>query len=49
MRGEKDMLEKLLIMHCAPTLAGIKTGGLFNCYINTTEELLLQLQEANKK
>ena len=43
------MLEKLLIKHCAPTLAGIKTGNLFNCYINTSEELLLQLQDANKK
>ena len=24
------MLEKLLVRHCAPTLAGIKTGSLFS-------------------
>lgn len=43
------MLEKLLIRHCAPTLAGIKTGSLFNCYINSREEFMVHLEDANKK
>ena len=25
------MSEELLVMHCSPTLAGIKTGNLFSC------------------
>lgn len=25
------MSEELLVTHCAPTLAGMKTGSLFNC------------------
>lgn len=26
-----DMSEELLVRHCSPTLAGMKTGNLFNC------------------
>lgn len=32
------MSEELLVQHCAPTLAGIKTGSLFTCpYASQTE------------
>ncbi len=43
------MLERLLITHCAPTLAGIKTGNLFCCRFTSIGELTLQIQEANRK
>jgi len=43
------MLERLLITHCSPTLAGIKTGNLFCCRFTSIEELALQLQDANRK
>ena len=43
------MLEKLLIMHCAPTLAGIKTGNLFQCNFASMDGLLLELQDLNEK
>jgi hypothetical protein len=43
------MLEKMLIAHCAPTLAGIKTGNLFNCCFASTEDLRLEIEKANEK
>lgn len=43
------MIERLLITHCSPTLAGIKTGSLFTYCFNTIEELNHQIQDANKK
>lgn len=42
------MSEKLLVMHCSPTLAGIKTGSLFNCTYNTIPELRSSLRKYNK-
>ena len=33
------MLEQSLITHCAPTLAGLKTAGLF-CFSYTSESML---------
>ncbi len=43
------MLEKLLITHCAPTLAGIKTGSLFHCSFTSGDGLLCEVQHANSK
>lgn len=43
------MLERLLIRHCSPTLAGIKTANLFNWYFLLIDELAVQLEEVNEK
>lgn len=41
------MVEELLIRHCAPTLAGIKTGSVFNCKFSGAEELYACLESLN--
>lgn len=33
------MSEELMIRHCSPTLAGLKTGSLFTCRVSTQQEL----------
>lgn len=43
------MSEELLIRHCSPTLAGLKTANLFNCEYETEEELKTYLREINAK
>lgn len=41
------MSEDQIVRHCAPTLAGLKTGNIFNASYNTVEELRLNLAELN--
>lgn len=43
------MSEEMIIRHCAPTLAGIKVGGLFNCPFKCQYELKNQIEEYNDK
>ena len=43
------MSEDLLIRHCSPTLAGIKTGNLFSCACLDREELTKELRRLNRK
>lgn len=43
------MLERLLIMHCSPTLAGIKTGNLFQICSDSEYDLRSELQDLNHK
>lgn len=43
------MSEDYLVQHCAPTLAGIKTGSLFTCPLTSREELLDSLRRLNKQ
>ena len=43
------MSEDLLIRHCAPTLAGIKTGNLFSCPSPSREDLTRALCRLNNK
>lgn len=43
------MTEDALIRHCAPTLAGIKTGNLFTCTYDSRETLLESLRQLNRK
>lgn len=43
------MSDELLILHCSPTLAGIKTGNLFSCAVNSNEELNSDIRRVNKK
>lgn len=33
------MPEELLVRHCSPTLAGMKTGSLFNCAFSDADEM----------
>jgi hypothetical protein len=46
---EIKMLERLLVTHCSPTLAGIKTANLFNFRFTELKYLLLQLEDMNRK
>ncbi len=43
------MSEELIIRHCAPTLAGLKTGNLFSCACTSRDELTAALRKLNKK
>ena len=43
------MSEDLLIRHCSPTLAGIKTGNLFSCACPSREALTRDLCRLNQK
>lgn len=42
------MSEELVIRHCSPTLAGIKTGSLFSCYFESRDEMICGLRRLNK-
>jgi hypothetical protein len=43
------MSEELLIRHCSPTLAGLKTGSMFRCAYATQKELLDGMRRLNRK
>ncbi len=43
------MSEELLVRHCSPTLAGIKTGNMFPCSYSTVKELMEAIRWANRK
>ena len=43
------MSEELLIRHCSPTLAGIKTGNLFSCQCPSGEDLRKNLCCLNRR
>ena len=43
------MSEALVIRHCSPTLAGIKTGNLFSCDCPCKKELIKALSGLNRK
>lgn len=43
------MSDEFIIRHCSPTLAGLKTGNLFNCPFQDKEELLLSIRSLNQR
>ena len=43
------MSEKLIVRHCAPTLAGIKTANLFSVKITSKAELYENIRAMNKR
>lgn len=43
------MSEEMVVRYCSPTLAGMKTGSIFNCKFSTRSELNNYLSELNKK
>ena len=42
------MSEDLIIKHCSPTLAGIKTANLFSCRYTSKNDILTAVAEFNK-
>ena len=46
---ETPMSEDLLIRHCSPTLAGIKTGNLFSCVCPCRKELTKSISGLNRR
>lgn len=43
------MSEDYVIRHCAPTLAGLKTGSIFTCPCESREALLESLRQMNRR
>lgn len=43
------MSEELIIRHCSPTLAGIKTGNLFTCKFTDKSEVNQNIRALNRK
>lgn len=43
------MSEDIFVFHCAPTLAGIKTGNLFTCDYTKRSEVLSSVRELNRR
>ncbi|MBR6700824.1 MAG: DUF3793 family protein [Firmicutes bacterium] len=41
------MSDEMLIQHCAPTLAGIKTGNMFSCECRSREEIKKHVRRLN--
>jgi hypothetical protein len=49
MDRRKCMSEEMLIRHCSPTLAGIKTANMFNCHYEEKQVLWGELCCLNGK
>ena len=43
------MPEELVVRHCSPTLAGLKTGNMFTCRYDTKQELYGDISVMNKR
>ncbi|MBQ8600415.1 MAG: DUF3793 family protein [Clostridia bacterium] len=43
------MSEELIVRHCSPTLAGLKTGNLFRCSFVSEERLREEIRRLNRK
>ena len=43
------MSEELIIQHCSPTLAGMKTGSMFCCSYTSEESLRFDIRHMNKR
>ena len=43
------MSEELLVRHCSPTLAGIKTGNLFSCSYRDRKRLMGEISRINRR
>ena len=42
------MSEEMIIKHCSPTLAGIKTGNMFSCAFDNTEQMKESIRTYNR-
>lgn len=43
------MLEDQIILYCAPTLAGIKTGNLFTCAYESKRQIASEINKLNRR
>lgn len=43
------MSVEMVVRHCAPTLAGIKTGSIFSCDYSSRQELRNDIRQLNQK
>ncbi len=43
------MSEEIVVRNCSPTLAGIKTGNMFSCEIESIEKLRNDIREFNRR
>lgn len=43
------MSEELIVRHCSPTLAGLKTGSLFTCPYSCKEEIVDAIRKMNQQ
>ena len=43
------MSDEMIIRHCSPTLAGLKTGNVFNCPYSDREKLLSEIRSLNRR
>lgn len=44
---EENISEELVVLHCLPTMAGLKTGNLFNCPARNSRTFIKSLREMN--
>mgnify|MGYP006974616406 CR=1 FL=1 len=42
------MSEEMIVRHCSPTLAGLKTGSLFGCFFTDANEMRESIRAWNK-
>ena len=42
------MSDHLIVQHCSPTLAGIKTGNIFTCRFTRRSDLIADIRRLNK-
>ena len=45
----ENISEELLIFHYSPTMAGLKTGNLFNCPLKNDRTFLDNIREINRR
>ncbi len=43
------MSEEMIIRHCSPTLAGIKTGNIFTCEFKSKDDLYQSIRNINRR
>ena len=42
------MSDEIVVRHCSPTLAGLKTGSLFSCRYGSEQELMRDIRSMNR-
>lgn len=43
------MTEEMIVKHCSPTLAGIKSGNMFTCTYQSKEEEMESIRQLNRR
>ena len=43
------MSDQLIVQHCSPTLAGIKTGNIFTCRFSSRDALIAEIRRLNRR